>query len=373
MITYLITTKMKTKKTAMMSLSAAESFSFFKVKWIESTEKKQKKERNESKMETVKHSIKNNLLASIVLIFLSSFDKVTRHGRLLGERTIAGRVVNESYGVAKQQHTFTIEILWSKGINRLPTLFPLLVKGRNLYKLKTFRQLWNNEEERERVLAEKHKRGAVARFVRATRKTKKPWTTNTCARRQKHSHQTRLSQMSKTTKPAKSRYFDGPRKAMPLQHAKFRNYFKDAPPRNPKFKKNLRSGGSQLSQRRWNFHRRNYCEDPTLRSFTPSQGSHMSQIAAFQFCGHDKGYTSTRTRVPHFKPFSHMSLMTSRNQGYNNTNNTHHSFLNPSHNFEPGDLNCFPALRTVNMHSHQNPSRTEACGQRKNGFQSVLR
>ncbi|XP_057541721.1 zinc finger CCCH domain-containing protein 62-like [Amaranthus tricolor] len=37
-----------------------------------------------------------------------SFDKVTRKGKLLGKRTIAGRVVKESYGAAKQQHTFTI-------------------------------------------------------------------------------------------------------------------------------------------------------------------------------------------------------------------------------------------------------------------------
>lgn len=31
-----------------------------------------------------------------------------RHGRPLGRRTVAGRVVKESYGAAKQQHTFTV-------------------------------------------------------------------------------------------------------------------------------------------------------------------------------------------------------------------------------------------------------------------------
>ncbi|MCI12336.1 zinc finger CCCH domain-containing protein 62-like, partial [Trifolium medium] len=35
------------------------------------------------------------------------FNKVTRHGRVIGNRTVAGRVVKESYGAAKQQHTFT--------------------------------------------------------------------------------------------------------------------------------------------------------------------------------------------------------------------------------------------------------------------------
>lgn len=36
------------------------------------------------------------------------FNKVTRHGRRLGKRTIAGKVVSESYGAARQQHTFTV-------------------------------------------------------------------------------------------------------------------------------------------------------------------------------------------------------------------------------------------------------------------------
>ncbi|XP_021907867.1 zinc finger CCCH domain-containing protein 62 [Carica papaya] len=101
------------------------------------------------------------------------FDKVRRHGRLLGKRTVAGRVIKESYGAAKQQHTFTVEVLWSKGIKKLHPLFPLLVKGRNLYKLKTFRQRWNNEGERHKILAEKHSRGTAARLVRAMKKRRK--------------------------------------------------------------------------------------------------------------------------------------------------------------------------------------------------------
>lgn len=99
-----------------------------------------------------------------------SFDKVTRNGKLLGHRTVAGRVVKESYGAAKQQHTFTVEVLWSKGIKKLPPLLPLLVKGRNLYRLKSYRQPWKNEAARRKVLAEKHRRGTVARMERAKRK-----------------------------------------------------------------------------------------------------------------------------------------------------------------------------------------------------------
>lgn len=34
-----------------------------------------------------------------------------------------------------------IEVLWSKGVKPLPPLHPLLIKGRNLYRLKTLRQV----------------------------------------------------------------------------------------------------------------------------------------------------------------------------------------------------------------------------------------
>ncbi|CAA0840934.1 SAP domain-containing protein [Striga hermonthica] len=113
--------------------------------------------------------------------------------RNLWRRTVAGRIVKESYGAAKQQHTFTVEVLWSKGAKRLDPMSPLLVKGRNLYKMKTFRQRWKNEKERLRVLAEKHKRGAAARTVRAMRNAKAVVKTKNSSshkgpKRHKHSH-----------------------------------------------------------------------------------------------------------------------------------------------------------------------------------------
>ncbi|CAI0418969.1 unnamed protein product, partial [Linum tenue] len=86
-----------------------------------------------------------------------------------GKRTVAGKIVKESYGAAKQQHTFTVEVLWSKGEKPLPPLHPLLIKGRNLYRLKTLRQKWKDEEERTRVLMEKHSRGSLARSDREIR------------------------------------------------------------------------------------------------------------------------------------------------------------------------------------------------------------
>ncbi|VVB18268.1 unnamed protein product [Arabis nemorensis] len=107
-------------------------------------------------MEAEKNFIQDHLLLSIV-------KKMQKSGKIVGRRTVAGQVVKESYGTAKQQHTFTIEVLWCEGIQKLPPLYPLLVKGRNLYRLMTLRQRWVNEEDRVKVLSEKHGRGAAAR------------------------------------------------------------------------------------------------------------------------------------------------------------------------------------------------------------------
>lgn len=90
-------------------------------------------------------------------------------GPSCGKRIVAGRIVKESYGAAKQQHTFTIEVLWSKGEKPLPPLYPLLIKGRNLYRLKTVRQKWEDEAKRQKILMEKHSRGSLARADREAR------------------------------------------------------------------------------------------------------------------------------------------------------------------------------------------------------------
>ncbi|PIN09557.1 DNA helicase [Handroanthus impetiginosus] len=91
------------------------------------------------------------------------------NGPPCGTRVVAGLIVKESYGAAKQQHTFTIEVLWSKGKKPLPPLHQLLIKGRNLYRLKTMRQKWDDEGERQKILSEKHARGGVARLNRGSR------------------------------------------------------------------------------------------------------------------------------------------------------------------------------------------------------------
>ncbi|KAF8023713.1 hypothetical protein BT93_F1027 [Corymbia citriodora subsp. variegata] len=91
------------------------------------------------------------------------------NGPPCGKRIVAGRIVKESYGAAKQQHTFTLEVLWSKGEKPLPPLHPLLIKGRNLYRYNTMRQRWEDEGERAKALMEKHARGSLARSDREAR------------------------------------------------------------------------------------------------------------------------------------------------------------------------------------------------------------
>ncbi|KAI7750824.1 hypothetical protein M8C21_028086 [Ambrosia artemisiifolia] len=104
-----------------------------------------------------------------VVLFRQEVHK--KQGNIVGKRTVAGRIVNESYGQSKQQHTFTVEVLWSKPNKSLPPLSALLVKGRNLYRFGTYRQAWKNEAERLKVLGEKHTRGDAARHIRKRRQT----------------------------------------------------------------------------------------------------------------------------------------------------------------------------------------------------------
>lgn len=73
---------------------------------------------------------------------------------------ITGVIVSESYGAAKQQHTFTIQ-----QENGAKTL----IKGRNLYANGVWRKPWANERERGIVLDEKHDRGNAARQAREDR------------------------------------------------------------------------------------------------------------------------------------------------------------------------------------------------------------
>ncbi|XP_031375389.1 zinc finger CCCH domain-containing protein 62-like isoform X2 [Punica granatum] len=104
-------------------------------------------------------------------VYYDQFNLASRSasGPPIGKRIVTGRIIKESYGSAKQQHTFTIEVLWSKGEKPLPPLHPLLIKGRNLYRFDTMRQRWEDEAERQKNLMEKHSRGSLARSDREAR------------------------------------------------------------------------------------------------------------------------------------------------------------------------------------------------------------
>ena len=84
----------------------------------------------------------------------------------MGRRTIAARVIRDSYGFVKQQHTFSLEIIACEGAHPIAPGTRTTRKGRNVYRCGTLRQPWPNENDRRAVLDEKHARGDAARRVR---------------------------------------------------------------------------------------------------------------------------------------------------------------------------------------------------------------
>ena len=84
-----------------------------------------------------------------------------RNAKFAGFELVEAKVIKDSYGKDKQQHTFTLEH---------PSGETSRIKGRNLYANGVYRQPWENEEDRKKVAAEKHARGDAARAQRAARK-----------------------------------------------------------------------------------------------------------------------------------------------------------------------------------------------------------
>jgi hypothetical protein len=89
----------------------------------------------------------------------------------LGERTIIAEVVNDSYGAAKQQHTFTLLVLESEGYEPLQPQTKTTRKGRNIYRNGVKRLHWEDEATRRMACDEKHVRGNNARGMRAARRS----------------------------------------------------------------------------------------------------------------------------------------------------------------------------------------------------------
>jgi hypothetical protein len=93
-----------------------------------------------------------------------------RKPKFVGLRTISATVVKDSYGAGKQQHTFTLLVTGSTGVDPLKVGEKALRKARNVYRNGVSRQLWDDESARLEAQAEKHERGGAAREVRAVRR-----------------------------------------------------------------------------------------------------------------------------------------------------------------------------------------------------------
>jgi hypothetical protein len=94
------------------------------------------------------------------------FDRATftgsfRNAKFAGFERITGKVIADSYGVSKQQHTFTLALADGTRVK---------IKGRNLYANEVYRKNWQDEARRHDALVEKHARGDVARANRDLRK-----------------------------------------------------------------------------------------------------------------------------------------------------------------------------------------------------------
>lgn len=105
----------------------------------------------------------------VILFTEAVFGGSFRNPNFLGERRVAARIVKDSYGSAKQQHTFTIEVIESDGYDALTAGTTTKRKGRNIYRNGTTRQRWANEADRKSALDDKHRRGDAARGAREKR------------------------------------------------------------------------------------------------------------------------------------------------------------------------------------------------------------
>lgn len=123
------------------------------------------------------------------------FEGSHRNPKKRGQRTIEAQVLRDSYGAAKQQHTFTLRVLASEGYQPLETGAVVHRKGRNVYRNGVKRTHWPDElpapgkesdeshwrlyggisNERAAARSEKHQRGNQARFERDLRRGEVIW------------------------------------------------------------------------------------------------------------------------------------------------------------------------------------------------------
>lgn len=93
------------------------------------------------------------------------FDRATftgsfKNAKFAGYERVTAKVIKDSYGQDKQQHTFTLQ--FEDGTTSR-------IKGRNLYANGVWRKPWENEEDRVLAQEDTHLRGDVAREERRQR------------------------------------------------------------------------------------------------------------------------------------------------------------------------------------------------------------
>jgi len=93
-----------------------------------------------------------------------------RKPKHIGDREIEAEVLRDSYGKAKQQHTFTLRVTASTGTKPVEVGKEIRRKGRTIYRNGVSRERWSDEKAREIACDEKHARGDVAREARIERK-----------------------------------------------------------------------------------------------------------------------------------------------------------------------------------------------------------
>jgi len=122
----------------------------------------------------------NSICAGDTIKFVERVFTEAKNGKYLGERTVIAIVLKESYGAEKQQHTFTLKVI-SVDESGLKTPHPnskvkylsgvdqIRRKGRTIYGISVERLRWSDEENRTKVLEEKHDRGNLAREAKKER------------------------------------------------------------------------------------------------------------------------------------------------------------------------------------------------------------
>ncbi len=90
----------------------------------------------------------------------ATFTGSHRKPKFAGYELVTGKIIKDSYGKDKQQHTFTLDTGGEK---------PLRIKGRNVYREGTYRKPWEDESARKAATDEKHQRGGAAREERDRR------------------------------------------------------------------------------------------------------------------------------------------------------------------------------------------------------------